>query len=82
MSDAGIQVLIVEDHAVVAEGLVALLSEHPDLHVLGWASTVAAAGGSRGRPAGRRRGGRLLAAGRHRCRRHGWESASTARTWS
>ncbi len=43
MSDAGIQVLIVEDHAVVAEGLVALLSEHPDLHVLGWASTVAAA---------------------------------------
>jgi two-component system, NarL family, nitrate/nitrite response regulator NarL len=40
---AAIQVLIVEDHAVVAEGLVALLAEHPDLHVLGWAPTVAEA---------------------------------------
>jgi two-component system, NarL family, nitrate/nitrite response regulator NarL len=36
-----INVLIVEDHAVVAEGLVALLAEHPDLRVLGWAPTVA-----------------------------------------
>ncbi len=40
---AAIQVLIVEDHAVVAEGLVALLSDHPDLDVLGWAPTVAEA---------------------------------------
>ncbi|HZC25885.1 MAG TPA: response regulator transcription factor, partial [Actinopolymorphaceae bacterium] len=40
---AAIEVLIVEDHAVVAEGLVALLGEDPDLHVLGWAPTVAAA---------------------------------------
>jgi two-component system, NarL family, nitrate/nitrite response regulator NarL len=41
--EATIQVLIVEDHAVVAEGLVALLAEHPDLRVLGWAPTVAEA---------------------------------------
>ena len=41
---AAIQVLIVEDHAVVAEGLVALLGEHADLKVLGWAPTVADAG--------------------------------------
>lgn len=41
---AAINVLIVEDHAVVAEGLAALLGEHPDLHVIGWAPTVAEAG--------------------------------------
>lgn len=39
--ETAINVLIVEDHAVVAEGLVALLAEHPDLRVLGWAPTVA-----------------------------------------
>ena len=38
------RVLIVEDHRVVAEGLAALLDEHPDLHVIGWAATVAEAG--------------------------------------
>jgi two-component system, NarL family, nitrate/nitrite response regulator NarL len=43
VTEGSIQILIVEDHAVVAEGLVALLSEHPDMDVLGWASTVAAA---------------------------------------
>jgi two-component system, NarL family, nitrate/nitrite response regulator NarL len=37
------QVLVVEDHRVVAEGLVALLEDHPDLHVLGWVATVAEA---------------------------------------
>jgi DNA-binding NarL/FixJ family response regulator len=36
------RVLIVEDHLVVAEGLAALLAEHADLHVVGWAATVAA----------------------------------------
>ncbi|MGW5361619.1 response regulator [Actinopolymorpha pittospori] len=36
-----IRVLVVEDHAVVAEGLSALLNEHPDLEVQGWAATVA-----------------------------------------
>ncbi|GAA2754805.1 response regulator [Actinopolymorpha rutila] len=40
--DSGpVQVLIVEDHQVVAEGLSALLDEHPGLHVQGWAPTVA-----------------------------------------
>lgn len=36
------RVLIVEDHQVVAEGLALLLGEHPDMHVVGWAATVAA----------------------------------------
>ncbi|HEX6874480.1 MAG TPA: response regulator transcription factor [Nocardioidaceae bacterium] len=40
---APIRVLLVEDHQVVAEGLQALLEEYPDLHVVGWAPTVAAA---------------------------------------
>jgi RNA polymerase sigma factor (sigma-70 family) len=35
------RVLIIEDHQVVAEGLAALLSEHPDLEVLGVAGSVA-----------------------------------------
>jgi DNA-binding NarL/FixJ family response regulator len=35
------RVLIVEDHRVVAEGLAVLLDEHADLHVVGWATTVA-----------------------------------------
>jgi RNA polymerase sigma factor (sigma-70 family) len=40
-TDTGpIRILVVEDHAVVAEGMTALLDEHPDLSVLGWASTV------------------------------------------
>jgi DNA-binding NarL/FixJ family response regulator len=34
-------VLVVEDHPVVAEGLVALLDGHPQLDVLGWAPSVA-----------------------------------------
>jgi DNA-binding NarL/FixJ family response regulator len=34
------RVLIVEDHRVVAEGLAALLDEDPDLHVVGWVTTV------------------------------------------
>lgn len=38
-----IRVLLVEDHQVVAEGLEALLEEYDDLHVIGWAPTVAAA---------------------------------------
>jgi DNA-binding NarL/FixJ family response regulator len=38
------QVLIIEDHQVVAEGLTVLLEEHPDLHVVGWAASVAATG--------------------------------------
>jgi DNA-binding NarL/FixJ family response regulator len=37
------RVLVVEDHPVVAEGLVALLEGHPDLAVLGWANSVAEA---------------------------------------
>jgi len=37
------RVVIVEDHRVVAEGLTALLDDHPDLQVVGWAPTVAAA---------------------------------------
>jgi DNA-binding NarL/FixJ family response regulator len=41
---APLRVLLVEDHQVVAEGLQALLEEYPDLHVVGWAPTVAAAG--------------------------------------
>jgi two-component system, NarL family, response regulator DevR len=36
-------VLVVEDHQVLAEGLLALLAEHPDLKVLGWARSVAEA---------------------------------------
>jgi DNA-binding NarL/FixJ family response regulator len=35
------RVLVVEDHPVVAEGLVALLEGHPQLAVLGWAPSVA-----------------------------------------
>ncbi len=38
------EVLVVEDHQVVAEGLVVLLDEHPDLHVVGWAGSVTQAG--------------------------------------
>jgi DNA-binding NarL/FixJ family response regulator len=37
------RVLVVEDHPVVAEGLVALLEGHPRLDVLGWANSVAEA---------------------------------------
>jgi RNA polymerase sigma factor (sigma-70 family) len=33
-------VLVVEDHRIVAEGLVALLHDVPDFHVLGWAASV------------------------------------------
>jgi DNA-binding NarL/FixJ family response regulator len=40
---APVRVLLVEDHQVVAEGLQALLEEYPDLHVVGWAPTVASA---------------------------------------
>jgi len=36
------RILIVEDHLVVAEGLAALLAEHPDLDVVGRAASVAA----------------------------------------
>ena len=36
-------VLVVEDHQVVAEGLVALLEDHSDLRVLGWVPSVAQA---------------------------------------
>jgi DNA-binding NarL/FixJ family response regulator len=35
------RVLIIEDHRVVAEGLVVLLDEYPDLEVVGSAATVA-----------------------------------------
>jgi two-component system nitrate/nitrite response regulator NarL len=35
------RVLIIEDHQVVAEGLAALLGEHPDLEVVGTAGSVA-----------------------------------------
>jgi two-component system nitrate/nitrite response regulator NarL len=35
------RVLIIEDHQVVAEGLAALLGEHPDLEVVGVAGSVA-----------------------------------------
>jgi DNA-binding NarL/FixJ family response regulator len=41
--DAPIRVLLVEDHQVVAESLSALLADYPDLRVLGWVPTVAAA---------------------------------------
>lgn len=41
--EAPVRVLLVEDHQVVAEGLQALLEEYADLHVIGWAPTVAAA---------------------------------------
>lgn len=34
------RVLIVEDHQVVAEGLAVLLSDHPELLVVGWAGSV------------------------------------------
>jgi two-component system, NarL family, nitrate/nitrite response regulator NarL len=37
------RVLIVEDHRVVAEGLAALLADHPDLDVVGWIASVAEA---------------------------------------
>lgn len=43
MTAGPIRVLLVEDHQVVAEGLQALLEEYDDLHVVGWAPTVAAA---------------------------------------
>ena len=35
------RVMLVEDHRVVAEGLAALLDEHPDLRVVGWVASVA-----------------------------------------
>lgn len=35
-----IRVLVVEDHRIMAEGLMALLNERPDFDVLGWAATV------------------------------------------
>jgi DNA-binding NarL/FixJ family response regulator len=38
------RVLVVEDHQVVAEGLAMLLSDQPDLEVVGCAGTVARAG--------------------------------------
>ncbi|MEN3306124.1 MAG: hypothetical protein V7603_2326 [Micromonosporaceae bacterium] len=38
------RVLVVEDHQVVAEGLVMLLEDQPDLDVVGWAGSVARAG--------------------------------------
>jgi DNA-binding NarL/FixJ family response regulator len=38
------RVLIIEDHQVVAEGLVMLLEDQPDLDVVGWAGSVARAG--------------------------------------
>ncbi|MGY1708307.1 response regulator [Geodermatophilus sp. SYSU D00758] len=40
---APIRVMLVEDHQVVAESLAALLADYPDLQVLGWVPTVAAA---------------------------------------
>lgn len=43
MAGPAVRVLLVEDHQVVAEGLQALLEEYPDLHVVGWAPSVAAA---------------------------------------
>jgi DNA-binding NarL/FixJ family response regulator len=38
--NARIRVLVVEDHRILAEGLVALLHRRPDFDVLGWAPTV------------------------------------------
>jgi two-component system, NarL family, nitrate/nitrite response regulator NarL len=35
-----IRVLVVEDHRIVAEGLLALLHDVPDFQVLGWAASV------------------------------------------
>ena len=35
-----IRVLVVEDHRILAEGLVALLRARPDFDLLGWAATV------------------------------------------
>jgi DNA-binding NarL/FixJ family response regulator len=35
------RILIIEDHQVVAEGLAALLGEHPELQVIGYAASVA-----------------------------------------
>jgi DNA-binding NarL/FixJ family response regulator len=37
---ARIRVLVVEDHRILAEGLVALLQKHPDFEVLGWTASV------------------------------------------
>lgn len=37
------RIMLVEDHRVMAEGLAALLSDHPDLQVIGIAHTVAEA---------------------------------------
>lgn len=37
---ASIGVVIVDDHALVADGVAALLRLEPDLEVLGWASTI------------------------------------------
>jgi DNA-binding NarL/FixJ family response regulator len=36
-----VRVLLVEDHEMVAQGLVAALGDEPDMDVVGWASTVA-----------------------------------------
>ncbi len=41
MDDPRIRVLVVDDHRVLAEALVAALSEEPDIHVVGVASQVA-----------------------------------------
>jgi len=35
-----IAVLVVDDHAMVAEAIVSTLGEQPDIHVVGWAHTV------------------------------------------
>jgi two-component system, NarL family, nitrate/nitrite response regulator NarL len=43
MSQHPIRVLIVEDHTVVAEGLAALLNDHPDITVVGQVGSVAEA---------------------------------------
>jgi two-component system nitrate/nitrite response regulator NarL len=38
------RVMIIEDHRVVAEGLMMLLAEYPELSVVGWAPSVAEVG--------------------------------------
>jgi DNA-binding NarL/FixJ family response regulator len=36
-----LRILLVEDHPIVAQGLMALLNEGPEFHVVGWAQSVA-----------------------------------------